>query len=239
MKKTHLLFALALVASLAAITAIGSASAKQPKDAKPPKQQAQSRESGARGSFQMTVHTHSSQYRGPGGAPLLVEPTNPLPFPITETGFSYSSVACENPAPFNDVALNFNPDYPGIEDPAPVRHVVTGTVTDTRKGGERGTLRGAITTYLCRGDEEADQIRTSFSGRFKQTSDNRVRVRGTFRITGGTGTFEDLTGRGSIHGEFTCLPTILQRTGAASCAELGVFSDAIFRLRGSYADPTV
>ena len=42
-----------------------------------------------------------------------------------------------------------------------------------------------------------------------------------------------------MKGEFTCLPAILQREGAGSCAELGVFSDAIFRLRGSYADPTV
>ena len=137
------------------------------------------------------VHTHSSRFRGPGGAPLLVEPTNPLPYLITETGFSSSSVACENPA------------HPGIDDPARVRHVVGGTVTDTRKGATRGRLTGTITTFLCRGAEEADQIRISFRGKFKQTSDHVVRFRATFRITGGDwhlrGTHRARIDEGRVH----------------------------------------
>lgn len=48
----------------------------------------------ASGGIDMTVHTHNSVFRGPGGAPLLAGETDPLEYPISEQSFSYSSVAC-------------------------------------------------------------------------------------------------------------------------------------------------
>lgn len=221
--KTLSLLVLAIVASLSVAVSVASS---QPQDSV----------DGASGSMSLTVHTHSSEFGGPGGNPLLLEETDPLEHPVEEGAFSYSSVSCEDPARFNDRALNFNPDYPGIDDPAPVRHIVEGTVTEW--DGKTGTAEGTITTFLCEDGEEGDQITIAFEGRIVQTSDDQVRFRGTYQITGGTGTFSDLTGMGSITGEFTCLAGTLQNVGAESCADLGAFSDAVFRLKGHYADPT-
>lgn len=208
----------------------------------------------ARGGIDMTVHTHSSEYGGPGGAPLLAGETTPLQYPLGEQEFSYSSVGCENPARFNDVALNFNPDYPGIDDPARVRHIIEGEVTDVSKNGKIGTVEGELTTFLCENGEEGDEIHFSFSGRLIQQGDNNAEFRGRFTIEGGTGRFENMTGHGSMHGRLTCLPAILEREGADSCAELGEYSDAVFfrgpkndpspeditgGLKGHYEDPTV
>ncbi len=211
----------------------------------------------ASGAIDLTVHTHSSQFGGPGGAPLLLDPTTPLAFPISEQTFSYSSVSCEDPARFNDVALEFNPDYPGIEDPAKVRHIVEGAVTDVHRNGRIADVSGTLTTFLCEGPrltEEGDEIHFSFTGRLIQKSDNVAEFRGRFTIEGGTGRFADMTGQGSMHGRLTCLPAILQREGVASCAKLGAFSDAVFfrgpthnpdpeditgGLKGQYEDPTV
>lgn len=224
MQRRLLLVVLALLATLASA---GPATAAKP-----------SSDEGASGSFTLTVHTHSSEFRGAGGAPTLFA-TQPLSFDFTRgEQFSYSSVSCKDPARFNDVALNFNPDYPGIEDPAAVRHFVEGEVTSVDRSDKTGTIEGTITTYLCRNGKEADQIQFSFEATFKRTSDNQMTFEGTFEITGGTGTFEDMTGEGTITGEFTCLPRILEEAGAESCAELGVFSDFVASLSGTYADPT-
>lgn len=192
---------------------------------------------GARGKISMTVHTHSSEFRGPGGAPTLF-PTDPLSFDIEEgEQFSYSSVSCEDPARFNDKALNFQPDYPGIDDPAPVRHFVEGTVVED--SGDTGEIEGTITTFLCENGEEGDQILFEFEAEFVRTSDNQLKlVDGTFDIEGGTGRFEDIKGGGTFTGEITCLPTVLENEGAESCAELGVFSDFIANLNGTFSDPT-
>lgn len=204
-----------------------------PAAAKPPAEQ-----EGASGKFSLTVHTHSSEFRGPGGAPLL-RATDPLSFEMTEgESFSYASVECESPAPFNDVALDFSPDYPGLDDPLPVRHVVEGTIVSIDESGQTGEVEGTITTFLCENGEETDQIVFEFEGTFTRTSDNQVRFSGTFTIEGGTGRFADITGEGKITGEFTCLPRILENEGASSCADLGVFSDFIAQLSGTFADPT-
>jgi hypothetical protein len=97
-----------------------------------------------------------------------------------------------------------------------------------------GTVQGQITTILCvNGKESKNQLFITFEGTFKQTG-KEVRFTGTFEITGGTGVFEDITGEGTITGEFTCLPS-----RGATCAELGVLSDAVFSLQGTFADPTV
>lgn len=222
MKRTALVVALALVASL---FIAGPVTAAKPAPSK-----------GASGKFSLTVHTHSSEFRGPGGAPLLRE-TDPLSFAIEEgETFSYSSVECENPAPFNDVALDFRPDYPGIEDPAKVRHVVEGTVVED--AGDTGQIEGTITTFLCENGVEGDQIVFEFEAEFRRTSNNQVLLSGTFVIEGGTGRFQDITGEGTFNAELTCLPSVLRNEGVSSCAELGVFSDFVAQLSGTFADPT-
>jgi hypothetical protein len=212
MRKTSQFVALAIAVSL---TLVGPAAAKPAPD------------DGASGNISLTVHAHSSQFTD------TLFPTSPLPFPVTEqsTG-TYSSIPCSRPAPFNDTALDFTPDYPGVEDPASVRHFVEATLTPTQ--GNMGTVEGEITTILCvDGEESENQLFIAFEGTYKQTS-GEVRFTGTFEITGGTGVFEDIAGEGNITGAFTCLAS-----REATCAQLGVLSDAVFSLQGTFSDPTV
>lgn len=207
----------------------------------------------ASGGIDVTVHTHTSGLGGPGGAALLAE-TDPLSFPITEESFSYASVPCETSVPFNDVALEFNPDYPGIDDPASARFLVEGEVTDVHRSGKMATAEGTITMFLCENGQEGDQVEFAYDGRLHVRSDNLAEFRGTFDIVGGTGRFEDIDGQGSMHGRLTCLPSVLERAGAESCADYGAFTDAVFfrgprddpspgditgGLKGHYEDPTV
>ena len=208
--RTTRLIVIALVV-LGSLGAVGSAGA-----------QTASPQRKASGGLSLTVHAHSSS--------RTLFPTTPIPSPITEGNFSYSSVSCGRRAPFNDVALNFNPDYPGIPSPAPVRHLLQVTITET--DGTKGTAEGTLTTILCENGQETENvIVTSFEGRFRQVSENEVKFTGRFEITSGTGIFEDLDGQGSIKGSFTCL--------SGSCTQQGKFADAVFRLKGHFEDPTV
>ena len=213
MRKTFLLVALAFLGSIAGISP--AAAAKPPSD------------DGASGNISLTVHAHSSQFTD------TLFPTSPVPFPVTEpSSGTYSSIPCSRPAPFNDTALDFTPDFPGIEDPASVRHFVEVTLTPTQ--GNKGTVEGEITTILCLdGEESENQLFITFEGTYKQTA-GEVRFQGTFEIVGGTGVFEDITGEGTITGALTCLAG-----RDATCAQLGVLSDAVFALQGSFSDPTV
>jgi hypothetical protein len=214
LRKTSLLVALAFLGSFATV---GPAAA-----AKPP-----SSDGGASGNLSLTVHAHSSQFTD------TLFPTSPVPFPVTEpSSGTYSSIPCSRPAPFNDTALDFTPDFPGVEDPASVRHFVEVALTPTQ--GNKGTIEGEITTILCvDGEESENQLFITFAGTYKQTA-GEVRFKGTFEITGGTGVFEDITGEGAITGTLTCLAS-----RNATCAQLGVLSDAVFSLQGSFSDPTV
>ncbi len=125
-------------------------------------------------------------------------------------------------------------------------------IGDTNASGDRGRIEGTITSFLCENGEETDQIVVSFRAKFRPSSDRQVVLRGgtvqatgglalkgRFRITEGTGRFEDITGRGSLRTLLTCLPGTLMRNEASSCADLGAFSEAIFQLEGRFRDPTV
>jgi hypothetical protein len=220
MKKPHLILGLLLLGTLVF---------SQPASAQRPS------ESGASGNFSLSVHAHSSQFTN------TLFPTDPLETDFREgDSFSYSSIPCSQPAPFNDTSLEFSPDYPGIEDPASTRHFVEGTVTEVDPSDRTGTIEGTITTILCLGGEESENtITTGFRARFVRTSDNQLRLVGRYEITGGTGVFADLSGSGRIKGSLTCLPSTLQRQGATSCEDLGVFADAVLQLNGTFRDPTV
>lgn len=205
----------------------------------------------AAGSVSIDVVGLTSTVGTPSGKPTLV-PTTGLAMPVTEgSEFSFSSIECSSgPAPFNDVGLDFNPDFPGLEDPAPIRSVVEGSVTARRPSGG-GTVEGTITTFLCENGEETDQIVVSFTAQFRPTSDDEVvlmggtvettgglALNGRFTVTDGTGRFEDLSGRGSLKGQFTCLPITLMRNDATDCADLGLFSEAILELDGAFRGST-
>lgn len=226
MRRLWLLAALMLVAPMTAIAA-GPALAE-------PDQAQRS------GGLRMEVRGHTSELGSPSGADTLFN-TDPLSFQFMEgEDFSYSSIPCEEDAPFIDEALVMNPDYPGVDSPAPLRYFIEGTVTDTRHGGERGTIEGTITAFHCEDGQEGDQILVDYQAKVKRSSENELQVRaGTFDVTGGTGKFEGLDGHGSLNGRLTCLPPVLERTGADSCADLGIYSDAILFLRGHWENETL
>lgn len=220
MRKTFLFLALSLLAPLLGSAPVAGQS------------QGAERRDEARGGFSLSVHTHST--------PGTLFPTDRLEIPYREGDrFAYSAIPCSRRAPVNDVALEFNPDYPGIDDPAPVRHLIEGTVTETSGDGKHGTIEGTLTTVLCVNGEEADRIVFAYEGRFVRVSDNELRVTGTYDVVSGTGRFQDLEGHGSIKGVLTCLSFMLDRLGAESCEDVGAFTDAVFRLKGTYSDPTV
>lgn len=236
MKSRAMLIVLALIASMAAVAPAGAS------------------HDSAKGLISMQGLTLSgTQFGTPTGNPTLV-PTDALETPLTEgASFRYSSIRCAaGPAPFNQVGLDFTPNYPGLADPAPIRTVISGTVTKTKRSGAYGKIRGTITSYLCQGGRETDQITASFKAKFWPTSDRTIVLRGgritttgglalvgKFKITDGTGRFEDIKGRGALRAQLTCLPSTLTRNRATSCATLGAFSEIVFDMVGSYRDRTV
>lgn len=244
MKRLSLCLGLALVMSLFTV-APASAQAREQSDA-------------LRGGFAVQDgRAHSSQFGTPSGKPTFFA-TTPLEYDFEEgDSFSYSSAACEFRLPFNDTSLIFSgPGYPDIESPAPALYFLEGTVTETTGSGDRGTVEGTLTIILCeegRAEDaavdpatnpiEGDRIVVEYQAKFTMKSLNSLPLRGTFEITGGTGRFADISGQGSFKGELTCLPGTLDNDtvpeGVDNCAELGVFSDAAFDLRGSFEDPTV
>lgn len=245
MKKWSLSLALALITSL---FTIAPASAQQ---------EPEGQQDGLRGGFAVQEgRAHSSQFGTPSGKPTFFE-TTPLEYDFEQGDtFSYSSAACEFELPFNDTSLIFRGQgYPDIESPAPALYFLEGTVTEATASGDRGTVEGTLTIIYCEEgraedaaneDEnaiEGDRIFVEYQARFNNKSLNSLPLMGTFQITGGTGRFADISGQGSFMGELTCLPGTLDNEtvpeGAHNCAELGVYSDAAFNLRGSFEDPTV
>jgi hypothetical protein len=241
---------LTLIACMAAVAPAGA----QNDSARNDKAKGKARNDAATGTISMQGLTLSgTQFGTPTGNPTLV-PTDALETPLTEgASFRYSSIRCAaGPAPYNNVGLDFTPDYPGLADPASIRTVISGTVTKAKKSGARGKIRGTITSYLCQGGQETDQITVSFKAKYRPTSDTAIVLRGgqitttgglaltgKFQITDGTGRFEDIKGHGSLTAQLTCLPSTLTRNGATSCATLGAFSEAVFDMTGRYRDPTI
>ena len=244
-----MLIVLALIASMAAVASAGAK--KDP--ARNDKANGEARNDPARGTISMQGLTLSgTQFGTPTGNPTLV-PTDALEIPLTEgASFRYSSIRCSaGPAPYNQVGLDFTPNYPGLADPASIRTVISGTVTKT-KNGDRGKIRGTITSYLCQGGQETDQITASFKAKYRPASDTTIVLRGGqitttgglsltghFKITDAIGRFEDMKGNGRLFAQLTCLPSTLTRNAATSCATLGAFSEVVFDMTGRYKDPTV
>lgn len=108
-------------------------------------------------------------------------------------------------------------------------------MTDVQDSAGTAHLEGSLTTYLCENGEKGDRLDSTFEGELEQQPD-LAGFTGRFEITGGTGRFAGIQGTGSMHGHLTCLDRVLERERAASCAELGQYSDAVF-FRSDERDP--
>jgi hypothetical protein len=81
-------------------------------------------------------------------------------------------------------------------------------------------------------DTAREKIFVDWWARYTRTSPEEVSWSGAFRIAGGTGTYQDLTGNGQISGYFFCF-------APQGCAALGNYGDGQYVMIGNYADPTV
>lgn len=235
------------VCAAAALAVAGPATARPKDSAKP-----------LSGGVKISVHAHSND---DPVFPGLLFPSQRLAYDFAPGDeFSYSSRTCAGTAPFNEIGLDFTPDYPGIDDTtgtAAVRHRAEGTITSAK--GDRGTIEGTITSVVCVTEngvrtESDDVIVTDYRAKYRRTSDNEVQLTGRFTIspTRSTGTFEDLTGHGSIKAILTCLAHV-RDASAPTCADGGDFTDfvglrgdttrpageTVPGLIGSFRDPTV
>lgn len=216
----------ALVAT-AALVVVGPANARPKNSAKP-----------LSGGVTISVHTHSN--------PGLLFPTDRLAYDFAQGDeFTYSSRRCADPAPFNEIGLDFRPDYPGIDDDtgvASVRHLAEGTITSVKQGGDRGTIEGTITSIVCVTEngarvESGDALVMDYTAKFRRTSDNEIQLTGrwTFSPTESTGTFEDITGGGSLRAQLTCLGHE-RNPSMPTCEDLGYYTDFV-GLRGDTSAP--
>lgn len=190
------------------------------------------------GDVSISVHTHSD--------PGLLFPTSRLgsDFARGDT-FAYSSRTCAESAPFNEIGLDFDPNFPGIDSAtgvAAVRHLAQGRIVAVKRGGDKGTILGTIKSVVCVTRNGArvssgDALVMSYSARFRRTSDNELYLKGRFWFspTRSTGKFEDITGRGSLEAQLTCLGHA-RNPAAPSCERLGHFTDFV-GLRGNTAAP--
>lgn len=161
--------------------------------------------------------------------------------------YTYISAPCNFDAPVNNNATNlptFNARMEGTSSPASTRfQPLEFEVTPGEDGA--GELQGTIRMTVCqleRGptpeddpvpDAEKDHISFDFNANYQQTSDEEVAWDGTFDITGGSGTYEELTGSGELSGYFTCAFT------PDDCADTGEFSDLQLVMIGRYEHPEV
>jgi hypothetical protein len=236
--------------ALASLALVASMSLASPSRAAPAKSQGDS----AKGSITIEGLTLAgSQFGTPSGQPTTMA-TDPVSLPLRKgDSFTYSTITCASPfPPWNSFGLHFDPDYPGITDPASVRHEIRGTVAQVKPSG-RGRIEGTISTYLCVGGARADQLVIAYKAKFEPTAATQVpltgggpvpttgglAVDGRFKVVEGTGRFEGLSSHGTMAAQLTCVPGTLMRNNTTSCASLGGFSEAPFRLEGWYRDPTV
>lgn len=196
---------------------------------------------GVKGSFSlvMMIHTSSSS----AGALPGANPWNGTYRP--GSGFVYRSIPCSGNAPVNNLASDL-PSYgtrvAGGRAPASMRAHPFGFRVRQYRG--RWEMQGAVTFTVCKlssgptpaddpvPDEAKPKIRIGFRVNFKRENDELVRWTGRFRIEGGTGRYEDLTGSGQIAGYFACF-------GDQPCTSRGgVYTDGQMVLNGTYSDPT-
>lgn len=199
---------------------------------------------GLSGTFSLLQMVHTTSYNNQG-----LESEDPNPWDGTRRPggpFVYAGIACSGNAPLNNVATDlttYNTRLPGSRSPASTRnHPLKFKVVENRRGQLR--LRGKVVLTVCQlkpgatstpdpvPDSEKEKVFFRWNAKFKRTSPEEVRWLGRFRLTGGTGIYEDLTGKGEIAGYFFCF-------APEGCATLGEFRDAQYTMSGTYHDPTI
>lgn len=196
---------------------------------------------GMSGNFSLVNMVHTTQYQGQD-----LGTNDPQPWTGTrEPGgpFVYAGIACTGNAPVNNISTDlttYNTRIEGSRSPASTRsHPFEFRVVRNKEGRLR--LRGQITFTVCQlkpgptpdpdpvPDAQKSKIYVGWNAKFKKTSAEEVSWWGTFRIRGGTGLYEDLTGSGDIAGYFFCF-------APEGCATLGEFRDGQYTMAGTYAD---
>jgi len=187
----------------------------------------------------MMVHTSSSSY---GDLPGV----NPWSGSRRNGGsFVYRSIPCTGNAPVNNISSDL-PSYgtrvAGSRAPSSLRaHPFRFTV---RKEDREWMIRGTMTLTVCKldqgptpsddpvPDESKPKIRVAFEAKLGTRTPESTPWTGTFRLRGGTGRYEDLTGAGTIAGYLFCF-------APAGCAQLGGnYLDGQLVMNGTYRDPT-
>ena len=159
------------------------------------------------------------------------------------TLYRYRGIPCTGNAPVNNIASDL-PSYggrvPGSRAPSSLRaHPFS---FDLRKRNGRWQMRGRITFTVCqvkpgpvpesdpRRDEDREKILVTFRARSSRVNAEVVNWSGRFRLRGGTGRYEGLSGSGDIAGYFFCFnPRGCRATG-------GNYLDGQFVMHGTYAD---
>lgn len=230
MKRRFVIAAVAALTALAIGVGSGSAGSRQP---------AQAPGIGGEFSLIMMVHTSSGGF---GDLPGV----NPWNGARRSGGrFVYRSIPCAGMAPVNNISSDlpsYNTRVKGSRAPSSMRaHPMAFTV---RKRDGRMQITGRIRFTVCQlkggptapddpvSDEQKPKIDVHFRADFKRTTDEALRWSGTFRLRGGTGRYEDLTGSGRIAGYFFCF-------AEDGCNALGGnYLDGQMVLEGKYRDPT-
>ncbi len=191
----------------------------------------------------MMVHTTASTPN------FTVPATNPWDGSRAPGRFTYRSIPCTGPAPVNNISSDL-PSYgarvQGSRTPSSLRaHPFRIRVRRARQGRRSGwELVGRMMLTVCqlRGgpvpapdpvpDADKPKIDVRFKARFKRLSVENLHWKGTFRLSGGTGRYSDLTGTGQIAGYFFCFnPQGCANTG-------GKYLDGQLVMQGDYRDPT-
>jgi hypothetical protein len=193
-----------------------------------------------RGDFQLLAMVHSTDTQDENR--LIESPWNG----VNRGNFRYRSRPCTANAPVNNLSSNlpsYNGRVAGSRLPASTRlQPLSFSVLRTKKG--KPVLGGTADIVVCQlasgptanpdpiPDAQKPRIRISFRAPYTRHSSESTSYGGTFKILSGTGRYEDLTGSGTIQGNFFCL-------GSRRCDQRGGAQfDGQLTLQGTYRDPT-
>ena len=153
--------------------------------------------------------------------------------------FVYRAIPCSGNAPMNNISSNlptYNSLIPGSRSPASTRS------HPFKFKASNGKLAGSINLTVCklapgptndnRPDAERDRILISFIADSARRTPEETVFSGTFTLTGGTGRYAKLKGKGTIRGYFMCFDP----KGCAAANE-SKLRDMQYVLEGKFSDP--
>jgi hypothetical protein len=161
------------------------------------------------------------------------------------TTFRYRSIPCTGLAPVNNISSDL-PSYGARvpESKAPSSLRAHPFQFKLRKVDGKWQMRGKMTLTVCQlkggptpdpdpvPDADKPKINLDFTATFNKHSSENLNWSGTFRLRGGTGRYEDLTGSGTIGGYLFCF-------APDGCKKIGKgYLDTQMVLKGKYEDPT-